>query len=57
VSDTWNKTYFNLTEFVVAMQQEKYRLFFRVQLPKDAAGKYTKEKAAVRLDNMRLLHF
>ena len=57
VSEDWNKTYFNLTEFVVAMQQEKYRLFFTVELPKDSAGKYTREKAAVRLDNMRLLHF
>ena len=57
VSEDWNKTYFNLTEFVVAMQQDKYRLFFVVELPTDNAGKYTREKAAVRLDNMRLLHF
>lgn len=57
VSEDWNKTYFNLTEFVVAMQQDKYRLFFVVELPKDNAGKFTREKAAVRLDNMRLLHF
>ncbi|MBK8427804.1 MAG: hypothetical protein IPL27_18350 [Lewinellaceae bacterium] len=56
-SDNWNKTYFNLTEFVVAMQQDKYRLFFRVALPKDAAGKYTQTEGTVRLDNIRLLHF
>ena len=57
VSENWNKTYFNLTEFVVAMQQEKYKLFFTVELPTDNAGNYTREKAAVRLDNIRLLHF
>ncbi len=57
VSEDWNKIYFNLTEFVVALQQTKYRLFFRAQLPKDNTGKYTKDKAAVRLDNLRLLHF
>lgn len=56
-SPEWNKIYFNLTEFVVAMQQDKYRLYFRVALPKDGNGKFTKEKGAVRLDNIRLLHF
>lgn len=56
-SPEWNKIYFNLTEFVVAMQQEKYRLYFRVALPKDANGKFTKDKGTVRLDNIRLLHF
>jgi hypothetical protein len=56
-TETWNKTYFNLTEFVVAMQEDKYRLFFRAQLPKNAAGKYTQTEGAVRLDNIRLLHF
>lgn len=56
-SPEWNKIYFNLTEFVVAMQQEKYQLYFRVGLPKDNNGNYTKDKAEVRLDNIRLLHF
>lgn len=56
-SENWNKTYFNLTEFVVAMQQDKYRLFFRTQLPKDASGKYTKMQGSVFLDNIRLVHF
>ena len=56
-SEDWNKTYFNLTEFVVAMQQDNYRLFFRAALPKDAAGKYTQTDGTVRLDNIRLLHF
>ena len=56
-TETWNKTYFNLTEFVVALQEDKYRLFFRAQLPKDASGKYSKLEGAVRLDNIRLVHF
>lgn len=56
-SDNWNKIYFNLTEFIVSMQQEKYRLFFRTALRKDVTGKYEQFKGEVFLDNMRLIHF
>ncbi|MFN0014576.1 MAG: hypothetical protein ACKVU2_08515 [Saprospiraceae bacterium] len=56
-SENWNKIYFNLTEFLVSMQQDKYRLFFRTALRKNVSGAYDQLKGEVLLDNMRLIHF
>ncbi|MEQ1744985.1 MAG: hypothetical protein ABMA02_06150 [Saprospiraceae bacterium] len=56
-SQNWNKIYFNLTEFLVSMQQDNYRLFFRTSLRKDVSGQYEQLKGEVLLDNMRLIHF
>lgn len=56
-SENWNKIYFNLTEYVVASQQDKYRLFFRAALRKDVAGKFEQLNGEVFLDNLRLIHF
>lgn len=55
--NTWNKIYLNLTEFLQQSSKQRHRLLFRLQLPKDAAGKYSPTKAAVLLDNIRLVHF
>lgn len=56
-SANWNKIYFNLTEFVIRLQQQKHRLFFRVALRKNNAGQFEQTQGEVFLDNMRLLHF
>jgi hypothetical protein len=55
--DAWKKIYLNLTEFLAASGRAKYRLAFRVTLPKDNAGQYTQNSGIVRLDNLRVLHF
>ncbi|MBK6931013.1 MAG: hypothetical protein IPH12_09100 [Saprospirales bacterium] len=57
VSENWNKIYLNLTDFLIALQQEKHRLFFRVVLSKNANGNYDQTQGKVLLDNIRLLHF
>ena len=56
-TENWNKIYFNLTDFLISLQQQKYRLFFRVALRKDAQGKFEQNTGEVFLDNMRLIHF
>ncbi len=53
----WNKIYINLTDFLIAMNQEKYRLLFDTSLPRDTQGKFSQNTGTVRLDNIRLLHF
>lgn len=55
--NTWNKIYLNLTEFLQRSSKQRHRLLFQLQLPKDAAGKYSPSKGAVLLDNIRLIHF
>jgi hypothetical protein len=55
--DSWNKIYINLTDFVSRAGHDRYRLFFRTLLSRDATGQYPKVKGAVRLDNIRLIHF
>lgn len=56
-TEGWNKIYLNLTNFLIATLQEEYRLFFQVNLPRDAQGKYTQNNGTVLLDNIRLVHF
>ncbi len=56
-SDGWNKTYFNLTGKIVTTQASEQRLFFRLSLPKDSAGKYTQNSGKVLIDNIRVVHF
>lgn len=53
----WNKIYLNLTEFLISLNQEKYRLFFDAGLPKNDQGQFSQSTGTVRLDNIRLLHF
>lgn len=53
----WNKIYLNLTDFLISMNQEKYRLLFDTSLPRDAQGNFSQNTGNVRLDNIRLLHF
>ncbi|MCB9307363.1 MAG: hypothetical protein H6565_12275 [Lewinellaceae bacterium] len=56
-SDSWNKIYINLTEFLIASLQDDYRLFFQAGLPRDASNNFTQDKGTVLLDNIRLVHF
>ncbi len=56
-TDGWNKTYFNITGQVVNPQASEHRLFFRLSLPKDSAGKYTQNSGKVLVDNIRVVHF
>lgn len=53
----WRKIYFNLTSSLVSTQKSEQRLFFRLSLPKDSAGKYTPAQGSVRVDNVRVVHF
>ncbi len=56
-SEDWNKIYFNLTGNIVNTQESEQRLFFRLSLPKDSAGKYLQNSGKVRIDNIRVVHF
>jgi hypothetical protein len=56
-SDSWNKTYINLTELIVQANLGNYRLFFQVQLPQNINGQYSQNTGTVYLDNIRLIHF
>lgn len=56
-SENWNKIYLNLTQFLIALNQDKYRLLFRVNLPRDDKGNITQNSGAVFLDNLRIVHF
>lgn len=53
----WNKIYFNLRDYVVALKKTNYRLFFRVPLPRDSNGAYSAESGTVHIDNLRLISF
>ncbi len=55
--ETWNKIYFNLSPFLIALKQDKYRLFFRASLPRGSNGQYSQTAGTVYLDNLRLIHF
>jgi hypothetical protein len=56
-TDDWKKTYINLTDFLVTSGEDKHRLYFQVQLPKDNNGKPTVNAGTIGLDNIRLVHF
>lgn len=56
-SENWNKIYLNLTTFLIALDQDKYRLLFRVNLPRDDKGNIVQNAGSVSLDNLRLIHF
>ncbi len=56
-SETWNKTYINLTEFLQASLQEDYRLYFRASLPRNESNQYSQPNGTVLLDNIRLAHY
>lgn len=56
-TENWNKIYLNLTQFLIALNQEKYRLYFRVNLPRNNAGQITRDSGAVLIDNLSVVHF
>lgn len=56
-SENWNKIYLNLTQFLITLNQDRYRLLFRVNLPRDDKGNITQNSGAVFLDNLRVVHF
>ncbi len=56
-AENWNKIYFNLTTFLIALNQDKYRLLFRVNLPRDDKGNIIQNTGTVLLDNLRIIHF
>ncbi|MFN0036966.1 MAG: hypothetical protein ACKVUS_18075 [Saprospiraceae bacterium] len=56
-SEDWNKIYFNLTTPISDSQSGEQRLYLRLSLPRDGAGKYTQNSGTVRVDNIRVLHF
>jgi hypothetical protein len=56
-SESWNKIYINLTQYIVSSGFPDQRLFFRLSLPKDESGKYTQTSGTVRLDNIRVVHY
>lgn len=56
-TDVWKKTYLNLTQFLVRSGEDKHRLYFQVQLPRDSKGNFTQSTGTVGLDNIRLVHF
>lgn len=55
--DSWKKIYINLTDYLSTSRHSKHRLYFQVDLPKNANGKYTQSNGTVGLDNVRLVHF
>lgn len=57
LSENWNKIYINLTEAITTSAQSEQRLFFRLSLPKNDAGKYTQDAGNVWIDNIRVLHY
>lgn len=57
VNAEWNKIYFNLTEFIIKLNEDDYSLLFRAALPKDSNGNYTQLNGSVSIDNIRLVHF
>jgi len=57
LSPDWNKIYFNITGTLVTTQASEQRLYFRLSLPKDSAGKYTQNSGTVQIDNIRVVHF
>ncbi|MBC7776977.1 MAG: hypothetical protein H7246_16215, partial [Phycisphaerae bacterium] len=56
-SENWNKIYFNLTSNIIATEKSEQRLYFRLSLPKDNAGKYIQNSGKVLIDNIRVVHF
>jgi len=56
-NENWNKIYFNLTEFIIQLNEADYSLLFRASLPRDSNGNYTQDSGTVRIDNIRLVHF
>lgn len=56
-SETWNKTYINLTQFMVQSGEAKHRLLFQVGLPRDSNTHYSQNSGTVYLDNIKIVHF
>jgi len=56
-SEEWNKTYLNITSNIVTSGESEQRLFFRLSLPKNNAGNFTRNSGKVMIDNIRVVHF
>ncbi len=52
----WNKIYFDLTELVSTAPAGRFAIIFRGGIP-ITDGKFTLEKAQIRFDNLKLVHF
>ncbi len=52
----WNKIYFDLTELISTAANPRFALIFRGGIPIEG-GKYTLDKAEIRFDNIKLVHF
>ena len=52
----WNKIYFDLTELISTASNPRFALIFRGGIPIEG-GKYTLDKAEIRFDNIKLVHF
>lgn len=57
LSENWNKIYINLTEPITNTAKSEQRLYFRLSLPKNDAGKYSQPSGNVWIDNIRVLHY
>lgn len=52
----WNKIYFDMTELISTSTTSRFALIFRGGIPL-SNGKYTLDKAEIRFDNVKLVHF
>jgi len=52
----WNKIYFDMTDLVQTNPTSRFAIIFRGGIPLEN-GKYTLDKAEIRFDNIKLVHF
>lgn len=52
----WNKIYFNLSELLAGTAYDEFQVVFKTALPSQN-NVYTKDKATIWLDNIKLVHF
>lgn len=52
----WNKIYFNLSELLAGTTYDEFQVVFQMVLPSQN-NIYTKDKATIWLDNIKLVHF
>lgn len=52
----WNKIYFNISALVVSSNYDEYKIVLQSALP-SLNNVFTKDKASVWLDNIKLVHF
>lgn len=57
INEEWNKTYFNITQFVVATPYDLYGLGFAAFLGRDGNGNLLQTSGSVCIDNIKVIHF